>query len=59
MTSVPRVFAAGDVEPAPRSVTVAIGHGNAAAPGVDAWLRRQPGRDPDTPVAEPREPEPT
>jgi len=39
MTSVPGVFAAGDVEPAPRSVTAAIGHGAAAARGIDSWLR--------------------
>ncbi|HLY33581.1 MAG TPA: NAD(P)-binding protein [Jatrophihabitantaceae bacterium] len=39
MTSVAGVFAAGDLAPSVRSVTVAIGQGNAAARGIDGWLR--------------------
>jgi len=37
-TNRPGVFAAGDVTPGERSVTVAVGHGRAAAAGIDAWL---------------------
>jgi 2-oxoacid:acceptor oxidoreductase delta subunit (pyruvate/2-ketoisovalerate family) len=33
------VFAGGDIVPAERTVTMAIGHGKAAAAGIDAWLR--------------------
>ena len=33
------VFAGGDMVPAERSVTVAIGHGKKAARNIDAWLR--------------------
>jgi len=32
------VFAAGDVSPGERSVTVAVGHGQRAAAGIDAYL---------------------
>jgi 2-oxoacid:acceptor oxidoreductase delta subunit (pyruvate/2-ketoisovalerate family) len=32
------VFAAGDVAPGERSVTVAVGHGRRAAAGIDAYL---------------------
>jgi NADPH-dependent glutamate synthase beta subunit-like oxidoreductase len=32
------VFAAGDVSPGERSVTVAVGHGRRAAAGIDAYL---------------------
>ena len=39
MTSVPGIFAGGDVEPGDRNVTVAIGHGKRAAKAMDAWLR--------------------
>jgi len=39
MTSLPGVFAGGDMVPAERTVTVAIGHGKKAARHVDAWLR--------------------
>ena len=39
MTGHPGVFAGGDMVPAERSVTVAIGHGKRAARHVDAWLR--------------------
>jgi NADPH-dependent glutamate synthase beta subunit-like oxidoreductase len=50
MTGVPGVFAGGDMVPATRSVTTAIGHGKQAARGIDAWLRNnavepQPERD--------------
>jgi 2-oxoacid:acceptor oxidoreductase delta subunit (pyruvate/2-ketoisovalerate family) len=38
MTSRPGVFAGGDVSPGERSATVAVGHGRAAAVGIDAWL---------------------
>ena len=39
MTSVPGIFAGGDVVPGDRNVTVAIGHGMRAAKAMDAWLR--------------------
>jgi 2-oxoacid:acceptor oxidoreductase delta subunit (pyruvate/2-ketoisovalerate family) len=39
MTGRAGVFAGGDMVPAERSVTVAIGHGRRAADSVDAWLR--------------------
>ena len=39
MTGRPGVFAGGDMVPAERSVTVAIGHGKKAARYIDAWLR--------------------
>jgi NADPH-dependent glutamate synthase beta subunit-like oxidoreductase len=50
MTGFPGVFAGGDMVPAERTVTVAIGHGKKAARNIDAWLRR------DQPVAPPRHP---
>jgi NADPH-dependent glutamate synthase beta subunit-like oxidoreductase len=37
-TARPGVFAAGDVSPGERSVTVAVGHGRRAAAGIDAYL---------------------
>jgi NADPH-dependent glutamate synthase beta subunit-like oxidoreductase len=40
MTGHPGVFAGGDMVPAERTVTVAIGHGKLAARHVDAWLRQ-------------------
>jgi NADPH-dependent glutamate synthase beta subunit-like oxidoreductase len=39
MTGYAGIFAAGDMVPAERTVTVAIGHGKKAARNVDAWLR--------------------
>jgi len=39
MTSYPGVFAGGDMVPAERTVTVAVGHGKQAARHIDAWLR--------------------
>jgi len=39
MTSYPGLFAGGDMVPAERNVTVAIGHGKKAARHIDAWLR--------------------
>lgn len=39
MTSVPGIFAGGDVVPGDRNVTVTIGHGKRAAKAMDAWLR--------------------
>ena len=39
MTGYPGLFAGGDMVPAERSVTVAIGHGKKAARNIDAWLR--------------------
>jgi NADPH-dependent glutamate synthase beta subunit-like oxidoreductase len=39
MTGRPGVFAGGDMVPAERTVTTAIGHGRLAARNVDAWLR--------------------
>jgi 2-oxoacid:acceptor oxidoreductase delta subunit (pyruvate/2-ketoisovalerate family) len=38
MTGYPGIFAGGDMVPAERTVTVAIGHGKKAARGIDAWL---------------------
>ncbi len=46
MTGYPGIFAGGDMVPAERTVTVAIGHGKKAARNIDAWLRtesREPG----------------
>ena len=39
MTGHPGIFAGGDMVPAERTVTVAIGHGKRAARNIDAWLR--------------------
>jgi 2-oxoacid:acceptor oxidoreductase delta subunit (pyruvate/2-ketoisovalerate family) len=39
MTGCPGIFAGGDMVPAERTVTVAIGHGKKAARNIDAWLR--------------------
>ena len=39
MTGHPGIFAGGDMVPAERNVTVAIGHGKTAARNVDAWLK--------------------
>jgi NADPH-dependent glutamate synthase beta subunit-like oxidoreductase len=39
MTSYPGIFAGGDMVPAERTVTVAVGHGKKAARHIDAWLR--------------------
>jgi 2-oxoacid:acceptor oxidoreductase delta subunit (pyruvate/2-ketoisovalerate family) len=39
MTGYPGVFAGGDMVPAERTVTVAVGHGKKAARHIDAWLR--------------------
>jgi NADPH-dependent glutamate synthase beta subunit-like oxidoreductase len=38
-TGCPWVFAGGDMVPAERTVTVAVGHGKRAAREIDAWLR--------------------
>lgn len=42
MTGHPGLFAGGDMVPAERNVTVAVGHGKKAARHIDAWLRDQP-----------------
>jgi 2-oxoacid:acceptor oxidoreductase delta subunit (pyruvate/2-ketoisovalerate family) len=39
MTGYPGIFAGGDMVPAERTVTVAVGHGRKAARHIDAWLR--------------------
>ena len=39
MTGHPGIFAGGNMVPAERTVTVAIGHGKKAARAIDAWLR--------------------
>src|SRR5512139_1073374 len=39
MTSHPGLFAGGDMVPAERNVTVAVGHGKKAARQIDPWLR--------------------
>jgi Pyruvate/2-oxoacid:ferredoxin oxidoreductase delta subunit len=41
MTGRPGVFAGGDMVPAERTVTVAVGHGKKAARSIDAWLRME------------------
>jgi NADPH-dependent glutamate synthase beta subunit-like oxidoreductase len=47
MTGLPGVFAAGDVTPGERSVTVAIGHGRVAARTIHDWLAgREPAPEP-------------
>ncbi|WJV65268.1 NAD(P)-binding protein [Pectobacteriaceae bacterium CE70] len=48
MTSVPGIFAGGDMVPSERTVTVATGHGKKAAQHIDGWLRHQPYRKADT-----------
>jgi hypothetical protein len=39
MTWHPGIFVGGDMVPAERTVTVAVGHGKKAARAIDAWLR--------------------
>ena len=39
MTGYAGLFAGGDMVPAERTVTVAVGHGKKAARNIDAWLR--------------------
>jgi 2-oxoacid:acceptor oxidoreductase delta subunit (pyruvate/2-ketoisovalerate family) len=39
MTGHPGIFAGGDMVPAERTVTVAIGHGKKTSRAIDAWLR--------------------
>jgi NADPH-dependent glutamate synthase beta subunit-like oxidoreductase len=39
MTGHAGIFAGGDMVPAERTVTVAVGHGKKAARNIDAWLR--------------------
>jgi 2-oxoacid:acceptor oxidoreductase delta subunit (pyruvate/2-ketoisovalerate family) len=46
MTGQPGIFAGGDMVPADRTVTVAIGHGKKAARSTDAWLRGAAGPAP-------------
>ena len=46
MTGHPGIFAGGDMVPAERSVTVAVGHGKRAARCIDGWLRGVPYADP-------------
>jgi 2-oxoacid:acceptor oxidoreductase delta subunit (pyruvate/2-ketoisovalerate family) len=53
MTGAPGVFAGGDMVPAERTATIAIGHGKKAARHIDAWLRRASYADGDKhPLAE-------
>ena len=42
MTSVPGIFAAGDVEMGPSTVVEAIGRGHDAAKGINAYLQKNP-----------------
>ena len=42
-TGHPGIFAGGDMVPAERTVTVAVGHGRRAAHRIDAWLRGESG----------------
>ena len=46
MTGHPGIFAGGDMVPAERSVTVAVGHGKRAARRIDGWLRGEPYKAP-------------
>ncbi len=41
MTGHPGLFCGGDMVPAERTITVAVGHGKKAARHIDAWLRGQ------------------
>ena len=50
MTGHAGLFCGGDVVPAERTVTVAVGHGKRAARAIDAWLRGVPYAEP--PAAE-------
>jgi 2-oxoacid:acceptor oxidoreductase delta subunit (pyruvate/2-ketoisovalerate family) len=45
MTGHPGIFAGGDMVPAERTVTVAIGHGKRAARSIDAFLRNSAGNE--------------
>ena len=45
MTGHPGIFAGGDMVPAERNVTVAIGHGKKAARHINAWLAGQTSTD--------------
>ena len=51
MTGHPGVFAGGDMVPAERTVTVAVGHGKLAARHIDAWLRGGEHHEPDAELA--------
>jgi 2-oxoacid:acceptor oxidoreductase delta subunit (pyruvate/2-ketoisovalerate family) len=53
MTGHEGIFAGGDMVPAERTVTVAIGHGKLAARHIDGWLRRDEYRPtPELPLVE-------
>ncbi len=47
MTGREGLFAGGDMVPAERTVTVAIGHGKKAARNIDTWLRGEPYQRPE------------
>ena len=49
MTGAAGIFAGGDMIPAQRSVTVAVGHGKRAARHIDAWLRGAAHAEPEPP----------
>ena len=54
MTGRAGLFAGGDMVPAERTVTVAVGHGKKAARNIDAWLRGEQRERPAKPeLAEP------
>jgi 2-oxoacid:acceptor oxidoreductase delta subunit (pyruvate/2-ketoisovalerate family) len=48
MTGYPGIFAGGDMVPSERTATVAIGHGKQAARNIDAWLRGEAWRPPES-----------
>jgi NADPH-dependent glutamate synthase beta subunit-like oxidoreductase len=50
MTGHPGIFAGGDMVPAERTVTVAVGHGKRAAREIDGWLRGRPYAPPPRPA---------
>ncbi|WP_174264246.1 NAD(P)-binding protein [Phytoactinopolyspora halotolerans] len=47
MTGHQGIFAGGDMVPAERTVTTAVGHGKLAARNIDAWLRHRRYAEPD------------
>jgi 2-oxoacid:acceptor oxidoreductase delta subunit (pyruvate/2-ketoisovalerate family) len=49
MTGASGIFAGGDMVPASRTVTTAVGHGKRAARNIDAWLRGEAHVEPPAP----------
>lgn len=53
MTSVPGIFAGGDMVPSERTIATATGHGKKAAHCIDAWLQGENYRKPPSSELEP------